>query len=102
MKLVEHLDPDAIFISDQIGISKPNPKLYQTALRALDLTANEVMYVGDSPGHDVAPAKALGMVSVFSSRASRYDIGETDIQPDHAVADFTELREILKSQYAIL
>jgi len=102
LKLVPHFDPRAIFISDQIGISKPNPKLYQTALRTLGLEPGEVMYVGDSPAHDVAPAKSLGMISVFSSRASRYKIEETDVVPDHSVADFGELREILANQYGIL
>jgi putative hydrolase of the HAD superfamily len=36
--LVPYLDPTAIFISDQIGISKPNPKLYCAALRELGLS----------------------------------------------------------------
>jgi putative hydrolase of the HAD superfamily len=35
--IVRYLDPKAIFISDQIGISKPNPKLYLAALRELGL-----------------------------------------------------------------
>jgi len=102
LKLVEHFEPNAIFISDQIGISKPNPKLYLTALRTLGLEPGEVMYVGDSPAHDVAPAKALGMISVFSSRASRYEIEKTGVLPDHSVADFTELRKILESEYGVL
>ena len=102
LKLVPHFEPNAIFISDQIGISKPNPKLYLTALRTLGLEPGEVMYVGDSPAHDVAPAKALGMISVFSSRASRYDIEQTGVLPDHAVADFSELRTVLKTEYGVL
>ena len=102
LKLVQHFEPNAIFISDQIGISKPNPKLYQTALRTLGLQAGEVMYVGDSPAHDVAPAKALGMIAVFSSRASRYETETTGVLPDHSVADFTELRAILENEYGVL
>ena len=46
--LVPFLDPKAIFISDQVGISKPNPKLYAVALRELGLEPAEVMYVGDA------------------------------------------------------
>ncbi|TAJ22110.1 MAG: HAD family hydrolase, partial [Planctomycetota bacterium] len=41
--LVPYLDPRAVFISDQIGISKPNPKLYLAALRELQLHPGEVM-----------------------------------------------------------
>jgi FMN phosphatase YigB (HAD superfamily) len=35
LKVVPYLNPAAIFISDQVGISKPNPKLYQRACAAL-------------------------------------------------------------------
>jgi putative hydrolase of the HAD superfamily len=99
--LVPHIDPGAVFISDQIGISKPNPKLYGAALRALDLRPAEVMYVGDSPAHDIAPPKALGMIAVFCSRASRYRLEGTGIAPNHAVLDFGELRAILAREYRL-
>ncbi|MFT5285606.1 MAG: putative hydrolase of the HAD superfamily [Planctomycetota bacterium] len=101
LKLVPYLEPSAIFISDQIGISKPNPKLYQTALRSLGLAAEEVMYVGDSPAHDIVPANTIGMVSVYSSRASRYRIEQTGVEPTYSVANFEELREILNRDFGL-
>ncbi len=97
--LVPHLDPRAVFISEQIGISKPNPKLYQAAVRALGLEPGEVMYVGDSPDHDIVPAAAIGMITVYSRRASRYPI--EGAVPDHVVNDFGELRGILADDYGI-
>lgn len=99
--LVDHLDSDAIFISDQIGISKPNPKLYQAALKELGLPAAEVMYVGDNPVHDIAPPASLGMVTVWSRRAAKSGLEGTDIEPDHIVDDFEELRAILTSTYGL-
>lgn len=99
LRLVPYLDPQAIFISDQIGISKPNPKLYQTALADLGLEPAEVMYVGDSPEHDIAPPKALGMVTVWARRAAKHSCAGTSIVPDHVVSDFDELRTILREQY---
>jgi putative hydrolase of the HAD superfamily len=99
--LVPYLDPEAVFISDQIGISKPNPKLYQTALRDLGLEPQEVMYVGDSPEHDIAPPKSLGIVTVWARRAARHDIEGTGIEPDHVIRDFGELRVILRERYGL-
>ena len=95
------LDPKAIFISEQIGISKPNPKLYSTALRDLGLEPGQVMYVGDNPTHDVAPPQSLGMVAVWSRRASKSNLDGTGIKPDHIVDDFVQLRDILKTRYGL-
>ncbi len=99
--LVPYLDPKAVFISDQVGISKPNPKLYATALRDLDLPAREVMYVGDSPEHDIAPPKSLGMVTVWARRASKRGIEGTGIVPDYVIDDFEELRGILARDFGV-
>ena len=99
LRLVPYLDPQAIFISDQIGISKPNPKLYLTALADLGLEPREVMYVGDSPEHDIAPPQALGMVTVWARRAAKHGCAGTSIVPDHVVSDFDELRTILRERY---
>ena len=96
--LVSLLDGDSIFISDQIGISKPNPKLYRQVLARLGLEPGEVMYVGDNLSHDIAPPNSLGMVTTWARRAARRRDVE-GIAPDHVVDDFDELRSILRSQY---
>ena len=101
LDLLPYLDPDAIFVSEQIGISKPNPKLYLTALRDLMLRPEEVMYIGDSPAHDVAPPKQIGMVSVWAKRAARRTLEGTDIEPDHVIGSFDELRPILRDTYGV-
>jgi len=69
--IVPFLDPQAVFISDQVGISKPNPKLYAKALEELKREPGEVMYVGDSPAHDITPPQSIGMVAVWARRACR-------------------------------
>ena len=99
--LVPHLSSRAVFISDQLGISKPNPKIYALALRDLALQAAEAMYVGDSPSHDVTPPKSLGMKAVWAKRASRFHPGVGDAIPDHVVENFVELRALLKEQHGL-
>ncbi len=92
--------PDSVFISDSVGINKPNPKLYQTALSNMGLAdPGQVMYVGDNPVNDIAPPNGLGMKTVWCTRASRTK--ETDIQATHTVANLVELAEILRSEYQI-
>jgi len=99
LDLVKYLDPEAIFISDQVGINKPNPKLYAHALRRMGLAAAQVMYVGDNPSHDVAPPKSLGMIAVWADFSTKHPAGS--VEPDHRIHSFDELRTILRERYAV-
>ena len=99
LQLVPLLAPDAIFISDQVGISKPNPKLWATALRSLELPADRVMYVGDNLENDIRPPQSLGMPTVWATRAAKPQ--PQSLAPDHAVADFCELADVLREHYGL-
>ncbi len=99
--LLPYLDPKAIFISDQIGISKPNPKLYAIVLEDLAREPSEAMYVGDNPKTDVAPPKSLGMITVWARRGAKEGVELGEIVPDHVVDDFDELRSILREIYGL-
>lgn len=99
--LIPHLDPRAIFISEQLGISKPNPKLYSTALHTLGLEAPRTMYVGDNPGHDIVPPRSLGMIACWASRGAKHTLEETGVEADYEVKNFRELRKILRTSYAV-
>jgi putative hydrolase of the HAD superfamily len=99
LDLVKYLDPEAIFISDQVGINKPNPKLYAHALRKMGLSAEQVMYVGDNPAHDVSPPKSLGMIAVWANFAAKHP--PCEIEPDHTITAFDELRVILRERYGV-
>ena len=101
LDLVSLLDPQAIFISDQVGISKPNAKLYATALRMLGLEPRQAMYVGDNLKHDIAPPQSLGMPTAWARRAARPDQDAEGIRPDHTVDDFRQLAAILRSDYGV-
>jgi len=103
--LVPLLDRDSIFISDQIGIAKPNPKLYATALRAHDLDPARTVYVGDNPVNDVAPPKSLGMVTILARLNAEPGDGERRLgeaeTPDFVIHSFQDLREILRAQFGL-
>lgn len=94
------ITPDSVFISDSVGINKPNPKLYQVALDGMGLEdPSQVMYVGDNPKNDIAPPMGLGMKTVWCTRASKTKSSE--IIPTHKVSDFSQLAEILRTEYHI-
>jgi putative hydrolase of the HAD superfamily len=91
-----YLTPQAIFISDQIGIGKPNVKLYLKACETLGIQPEECMYVGDSPVNDIDPANEIGMITVRSRRSARYAGVEGRTVPKHEIRNFRELRRILR------
>ncbi len=95
------LTPTAIFISDQIGINKPNPKLYRRACSDLNLKPARCIYVGDRPRSDVDPPNALGMITVQLKRGGRHEKEEGKTKPSHEVRDFDELKGILERDFAL-
>jgi putative hydrolase of the HAD superfamily len=55
---------DAIAISEEIGVAKPEPAAFAAALELLGTTAPETAMVGDSLENDVAGAIAAGLGAV--------------------------------------
>jgi putative hydrolase of the HAD superfamily len=99
--VVKYLDPRALFISDQVGISKPNPKLYRYALDRLGLPAEDVMYVGDNPERDIHPAREVGLITVRYRGSGKYAKVTCDPPPDHEINDFHDLLALLEAEYGI-
>jgi putative hydrolase of the HAD superfamily len=50
-----------LFLSSELGADKPDPLIYQRALRLGGLTPNEILHVGDDPIRDWAGAEAAGL-----------------------------------------
>ncbi|RMG09678.1 MAG: TIGR02253 family HAD-type hydrolase, partial [Planctomycetota bacterium] len=97
----ELLTPSAIYISEQIGINKPNVKLWRRACSDLNLKPSCCMYVGDRMQRDIDPAKTLGMIAVHLRRGGKYAAEDGRSDPDHRIASFEELRGILCEAYGL-
>jgi putative hydrolase of the HAD superfamily len=98
--IVPLLHPRAIFISDQIGISKPNRKLYQRACDVVGVPPEQAMYVGDHPENDVAPAQAVGMATVRHRwQGGKHADTEGSVRPDYEIRSFHELLPILRDDF---
>jgi putative hydrolase of the HAD superfamily len=99
LNVLPYLNPAAIFISDQLGISKPNPKLYQRACDTLGLDPAGVMYVGDKPTHDIDPTNELGMVSVLIRREGRHGGEQGATAPRYEIDSLEELVPVLETDF---
>ena len=87
---------EAIIISADVKLRKPNPKIFERMLTMLDLAAHDVLFVGDTPHHDVGGAKAVGMSAAWISRHA-LPIPEGVAQPDYIIRDLAELPDVLEN-----
>jgi putative hydrolase of the HAD superfamily len=101
LEVLEFLTPSAIFFTDQVGFSKPNPKLYRRVLQRLKLQPERCMYVGDNPTHDIDPCNREGWTTVRIRRSGRHSAEEGETKARHEIRDFYELRRLLQDEYGV-
>nr|MBO2488950.1 hypothetical protein [Gammaproteobacteria bacterium] len=53
----------------EVGVPKPDRRIFEKVVEGTDLAMSEVIYVGDDPELDVAGARAAGMQPVWIDRA---------------------------------
>jgi putative hydrolase of the HAD superfamily len=80
-------------ISAEVGVEKPDPALFAHALDQAGVPADRVVMVGDRLDRDIAPAKALGMRTVWVLRNEAPDnpTSEQLAVPDAAVHTLDEV-----------
>jgi len=90
--LTKHFD--TILASGTVGYRKPSPIIFKEALKTLDVSPAETVFVGDSLYHDVQGAKAAGMKTVWIKRKQNEENIKTI--PDKTISDLRELPKILE------
>ena len=88
---------NAILVSDEVRWRKPHPKIFNEALKRLKVSAQETVYLGDSPLEDIKGAKATGMKTIFvpSQFYTLKTLHESQQKPDIIVKNLHELCEKL-------
>ncbi len=65
---------DGVVTSAQVGSRKPDPAIFRPALELARCSANEAVYVGDTPAEDVEGARAAGIRALLIDREGGADI----------------------------
>lgn len=99
LDVLEFITASAIFFTDQVGFSKPNPRLYRRVLETLGLQPERCLYVGDNPTHDIDPTNDDGWMTARIRRSGRYAHIDGKTEADYEIRDFMELRKILETDY---
>lgn len=89
---------DIVLASAEEGISKPDLRIFNRALTAAECLPINAVMVGDRLDNDIAPAKKVGMKTVWIKQglgglASVVDINQ---QPDYIIGNLSELLRIFQ------
>jgi HAD superfamily hydrolase (TIGR01549 family) len=60
-------------VSDELGVGKPDPRLFELAARTAGVPATAAVMVGDRLDYDVRPAKLVGMRAIWMLRGEAPD-----------------------------
>ena len=87
---------DLIISSADCGFSKPSSKIFQLALQQASCSASSATMIGDRLDNDIAPAKALGMKTIWIKQGfSAYSpIQSPSEEPDFTVNSLSDLLKI--------
>jgi len=83
--------------SAEVGYSKPDPRIFHHALKAMNLAPEDSWYVGDKPNRDICGANRVGMTSVLVD--SRYHDQIADAKeniPDLKIGTIADLPRVLQ------
>jgi 2-haloacid dehalogenase len=91
------VDFDEVVTAQQAQAYKPSLRLFELAISRLKVPSNRILHIGQSIYHDVLPAQALGLATVWVNRPSaRPGIGAVkpaEGKPDLTVSSLEQLAD---------
>jgi len=80
--------------AEELGVGKPDPHPFHTALQRAGLEATQAVHIGDHPGDDIAGAKAAGLRAIWFNPQGK--VWQGDTAPDAQIRNLAELPRLLE------
>jgi len=81
--------------AEDLGIAKPDARLFHEALRLGEALGGATVHVGDHPGDDIAGAQKAGLRAVwYNPLGTEWSAGQQ--RPDAEIHSLTQLPEVLQ------
>jgi len=81
---------NTIIVSGDYGYRKPDPRLFQKALDALQIRPEQALFFGNDLIHDIFGAQQVGIKAIFVSYNQSNTLTQT-IWPDYTIYSFAEV-----------
>jgi len=86
---------DATVFSSEVGVRKPDPRIFQEGLRRIGAQPGEAAFVGDRLYDDVSGAQAVGMRGILTRQFRQED--DPKFAPDAVIDRLQELPDVLRT-----
>ncbi|MBQ7523316.1 MAG: HAD family hydrolase [Oscillospiraceae bacterium] len=88
---------DIIAASAELGMAKPDPAIFEWALKQADCSPQNAVMVGDRMDNDMAPANRLGIHTVRLKRGlgAYHEPQSDDEMPEYTISMLAELLDLL-------
>ncbi len=85
----------AVVSSEEVGIEKPDEKMFRTALLKINCQANDVIMIGDSFDKDILGAKNAGIKSFWFDATKNFP-NNKNLSGITLCSNFRELNDLIK------
>lgn len=68
LKIADYFSPEHLLFSDELGLAKPDPAIFNRALEVCGFQASETIFIGDSPLTDLPGALEVGLTVIWLNR----------------------------------
>jgi putative hydrolase of the HAD superfamily len=85
---------EEIIVSTEVGMAKPNPKIFKIVLDKLSVTPEEAVMIGNTISTDIFGGNRVGMRTVLFQPSESYQKSSWE-HPDHTVNSLKDLFELL-------
>jgi 2-haloacid dehalogenase len=89
---------DHVVTAAQVGAYKPDPRVFKAAVERIGVPKERILHVAQSLYHDIAPANAMGIDTVWIDRHDGHGSGATpasEATPKWTLRNLSELVEAL-------
>ncbi|MEN1985564.1 HAD family hydrolase [Paenibacillus hubeiensis] len=87
-------DFDLIIVSEEAGVKKPDPRIFEMALERLALNPEQCIYIGDHPANDVQGAADAGLHPIWM-KVNQPWRDDLTVKPVHVIEHLSELQKLL-------
>ena len=84
---------DAVVVSEEFGVNKPDPAIFNHALSLIGASASETLFVGDNTEADIGGASGVGMRTAWMSHGRSWEIDS--YRPDYVIDNVWDVRSLL-------
>jgi putative hydrolase of the HAD superfamily len=85
---------DLIIVSEEAGVKKPDPAIFELAIQQLNLRPDQCIFIGDHPEKDIEGAAKVGMNTIWIEVNQSWREG-LNAKPLHQIVKLEELLELI-------